>query len=296
MPYFAVCAVLVTCAGTAAAQQLPDASTGRAVIGRSDLAGGVHLESHVYGVDGLDVVAGRLLLGVRTQVGERMALGLEATIPWSTPIGHEGDAVIGNLALEADLRLFGDERLGALLGLKLHLPTMGSLEEQSEKLTAGASYAANTYEPGFHLSQFVTLRSDLRLRHRIENVIVAAEAGMDFLFFFGDGHASAMARFEDSIVGDRFGSFHAGLNVGHLSFGGRLFFYGELSLARLVPFQAEIDGKVNAVDPAFHLMTGPGVNLRLRYLEVGLALMVPITRAIQDALDVSVALQLGARW
>ena len=271
------------------------ASTGRAMIGRSEQRSSAYLETHIYGVSGASAVAGRMLAGVRVALGRRVALGAEAAIPWISPegVGEGGTALFGNLALLADVRLFGSDDLHGTAGLKVHFPTLGALDDRIEREAAGWSYYANSYEPGFYLAHYMTLRPDLRLHCRFGGLVLAAELGLDFLIPTGDEDPEIYATYAES-----YGSFHTGFKLGYVTRSGGFFAYGELSLVKLFQLSetASYGDYYYNDDPPVHMMTGPGIKVTLGWLELGLALSFPLTDELREALDLTVAFQLGGRW
>lgn len=269
----------------------PDASSGRMMIGRSELANSTYIESHIYGMDDFDGVAGRILLGVRLWATKRVTLGLETAILWYAPndTHREGDAIFGNLALQGDVRLAGDAHFHVSVGLKVHAPTLTPFDGSTGKKNALASLVANFYEPGFYLPETMTLRPDLRIFKRVGGLVMAAELGLGLLFHVGDDDSSGL------LGSEALGNLHTGFKVGYVTSGGTFFAYWELCLIKLFDLSAD-SGGYSSNDPPVQLMTGPGVKLQLRRFEFGLALVLPVTEGLTEALDLSVALQVGVRW
>jgi GYF domain 2 len=264
----------------------PDASSGRVMIGRTDLASSAYVESHLYAADKFDGVAGRMLLGVRLWATKRVTLGLEAVLPWFAPSDEhrDGDVLFGNLALRAGVRIAGDERFHVSAGLKLHLPTMTDIDGSAGRTNVQVSLVSNFYEPGFYMYETLTVRPDIRLFKRAGGFVIAAEVGLGLLFHVGDDLTPA-----------HLGHLHTGMKLGYVTPGGTFFAYWELGLAKLFELSAS-DGGGSTMDLPAQLMTGPGVKLQLRRFEFGLALVLPVTEALTNVLDLSVAMQAGVRW
>jgi GYF domain 2 len=268
-----------------------DASSGRAIIGRCDVAGSAYIESHFYALDTeSDVNAGRLLLGARVPVIKSLVLGAELSIPWVTSSWDEDQVAFGNMALLADVRLFGSRKLKVLLALKLHLPTLG--DDSSSNKAAAASFSANPYEPGFYFTNYMTIRPDFKLNGRLGKVVLGGEIGFDFLIPTEETNQSW------AIPIDPFMAVHFGFRVGGLFVSDRLFPYMELAIAKLVRLEESQGGYEDSYrdDPSLSAVLGLGIKLQFKYFEAGVAVLIPLTSDQQDLVDAGFALQLGGRW
>jgi hypothetical protein len=266
-----------------------DASSGRAIIGRCDVAGAAYIESHFYALDTeSDVNAGRLLLGARVPVVRNLVLGAELNIPWVVSAWEEDQVAFGNMALLADVRLFGRPRLQGLLSFKLHLPTMS--DDGTSRNAAQASFSANPYEPGFYFTNYMTIRPDFKLHGRLGRFVLGGELGFDFLIPTEETDQSGMW----AVPIDPFMGIHLGFRFGGLVVSDRLFPYVEMAIAKLV--RLEESQSSFQEDPPWSVVMGLGLKLQLKHFEAGIAALVPLTSDQQDVVDAGFALTLGCRW
>jgi hypothetical protein len=208
---------------------------------------------------------------------------------WYAPADDQGQGGVafGNLAFSSDIRLFGDAAIHGTLGLKVYIPTFVSYHGLGARKNVRASFAADVYEPGFYLDQYMTLRPGLRLFARFGGFALAAEVGFGALVYLDDGHGT------DLVAGEHLGNLHTGLKLGYLLGGGRYFAYWETTLSKIFDLS---DGPYSrGGEMTAQVLAGPGFKLQLGRFEAGLAVILPLTEGVGQTLDVSFALQLGAR-
>ena len=268
-----------------------DASSGRAALPKSDLASSAYAEAHFYAMsDKIKANAGRLALGARVAMSKKLMLGLEMVLPWVSPEKGDDEVVFSNLAISMDARVFGNDRIYGLLGLKIHFPVLGEFESTSAMMTDLLSFMANPYEIGFYLPYTMTLRPDFKLYCRLGNFVVGAELGFDFLIATSDekvAKSSMMTAFrkENFIL-----NWHFGSKLGYL-IADMFFPFFEITMSKMAYIS---DG--DASDAPVFINLGPGVQFQYRNFDAGFTVQIPTNGDVTEALNVAFCAKAGGRF
>ena len=274
--------------------EMGDASSGRANMSRSDIAGGVYIESHFYALNSaVAATGGRVLLGARISIKSRFVLGLEAVTSWFSPdnSGVDGAVMFSNLALLFDAKVFGSERLHGLVSLKVHIPVLGEFETTGEFMTFVLGSGANSYEMGFYLPYTMTWRPEFKIYHRtVNNIVFSAETGFDFFIAISadkiaESSSLALFRKENFAL-----NWHVGGKFGYLI--SEMFFpYLEVTMSRMAYVS---DG--DAGDSPTLFTVSPGLQFQYKKFEGGLNVQIPTHPDLREMLSAVICVKLGGRF